>query len=109
MRANNTKPGIGRYTSLREQYKREAQEKQKPKPRYNPPKFPYTYDKGARVSFLESVHTIPFKEIVAPKAIDVPLPEKLLSKIQLSQIFGSSPMYIGCVDQSLSIFSKGVQ
>ena len=109
MRANNTKPGIGRYTSLREKYKREAQEKPKPKPRYNPPKFPYTYDKGARVSFLESVHAIPFKEAVAPKPIDVPLPEKLLSKIQLSQIFGSSPMYIGCVDQSLSIFSKGVQ
>jgi len=109
MRANNIKPGIGKYTSLREQYKREAQEKPKPKPRYNPPKFPYTYDKNARVSFLESAHAIPFKEIVAPKPINVPLPEKLLSKIQWSQVFGSNPMYIGCVDQSLSIFGKGVQ
>ena len=61
------------------------------------------------MSFLESAHAIPFKEIVAPKPINVPLPEKLLSKIQLSQVFGSNPMYIGCVDQSLSIFGKGVQ
>ena len=88
MRANNTKPGIGRYTSLREQYKREAQEKPKPKPRYNPPKFPYTYDKNARVSFLDSIPEIQYKEVAAPHPLEIPLPKKLISERLLSWLLG---------------------
>jgi hypothetical protein len=86
MRANNTKPGVGKYTSMREKYKREAQEK--PKPRYNPPKFPYTYDKNARVSFLDQVQVLPYKEIATPHPLEIPLPIKLLSEMQLLWLLG---------------------
>ena len=88
MRENNIKPGIGKYTSLREQYKREAQEKQKPKPRYNPPKFPYTYDKNARVSFLDSIPEIQYKEVAAPHPLEIPLPTKLISERRLLWLLG---------------------
>lgn len=88
MRANNIKPGIGKYTSLREQYKREAQEKPKPKPRYNTPKFPYTYDKNARVSFLDQIQVLPYKEVDSPKPSDIPIPYSLLSEIQLLWLLG---------------------
>ena len=88
MRANNIKPGIGKYTSMREQYKREAQEKPKPKPRYNPPKFPYTYDKNARVSFLDQVQVIQYKEVAAPHPLEIPLPTRLISEMQLLWILG---------------------
>jgi len=88
MGANNIKPGIGKYTSMREQYKREAQEKPKPKPRYNPPKFPYTYDKNARVSFLDQVQVIQYKEVAAPHPLEIPLPIRLLSEMQLLWILG---------------------
>lgn len=81
MKANNTKPGIGKYTSLRERYKREAQEK--PKPRYNKPTFPYAYDKNARVSFLDQVQVIQYKEIEPPTPREIPIPYSLLSEIQL--------------------------
>jgi len=83
MRANNINPGIGKYTGLREQCKREGQEE------------------------LKSRHNTP--NIDAPEPIDVPLPEKLLSKVQLSQIFRPNPMYVSHIGQPSSIFGNEVQ
>jgi hypothetical protein len=86
MKPNNTKPGIGKYTSLRERYKREAQEKPKQQPRYSKPTFPYTYNKNARVSFLDQVHTLQYKEIEPPTPREIPIPYSLLTEIQLLRL-----------------------
>jgi len=91
MKLNNTKPGIAKYTHLKYQYQRDGQDKPKPKPRYGQPTFPYTYDKNARVSFLDQIQVIPYKE-VTHKEIDpptprkVPIPYRLLNEIQLLRI-----------------------
>ena len=87
MRPNNTKPGIAKYTHLKYQYQREEQHKPKPKPRYGQPQFPYAYNKNARVSFLDTVHTLQYKEIEPPTPRKVPIPYRLLSEIQLLWIF----------------------
>jgi len=84
MKLNNTKPGIAKYTHLKYQYQREEQPK--PKPRYGQPAFPYTYNKNARVSFLDQVQVIQYKEVEPPTPRKVPIPYSLLSEIQLLRI-----------------------
>jgi hypothetical protein len=83
MKPNNIKPGIAKYTHLKYQYQRDGQDKPKPQPRYGQPKFPYTYNKNARVSFLDQVQVIQYKEVEPPTPRKVPIPYKLLSEIQL--------------------------
>jgi hypothetical protein len=77
MRANNTKPGIAKYTHLNE--------RRFPK---KPPRFPYTYDKNARVSFLDQIQVLPYQEVDPPKPSKIPIPYSLLSEIQLLWLLG---------------------
>jgi len=86
MKPNNTKPGIAKYTHLKYQYQYQRGERPKPKPRYGQPTFPYTYNKNARVSFLDQVQVIPHKEVEPPTPRKVPIPYSLLSEIQLLRI-----------------------
>jgi hypothetical protein len=65
MKPNNIKPGIAKYTHLKYQYQRGEQPK--PQPRYGQPKFPYTYNKNARVSFLDQLQALKYQREV-PKA-----------------------------------------
>lgn len=83
MKPNNIKPGIAKYTHLKYQYQRGEQPKPKQQPRYGQPTFPYTYSKQARVSFLDQVQAIPYKEVEPPTPRETPIPYSLLSEIQL--------------------------
>jgi len=64
MKLNNTKPGIAKYTHLKYEYQRDKSE---PKPRYGQPTFPYSYNKNARVSFLDQIQAIKYQREL-PKA-----------------------------------------
>lgn len=77
MRANNTKPGIAKYTHLNE--------RRFPK---KPPRLPYTYNKNARVSFLDQIQVLPYEEVAPPKPSEIPIPYILLSEIQLLWLLG---------------------
>ncbi len=84
MKANSLRPGIAKYTQLKYKYKREEQARcESPKPRYGQPAFPYTYKKNARVSFLNQIQVIQYKEIEPPTPREVPIPYSLLSEVQL--------------------------
>jgi hypothetical protein len=100
MKPNNIKPtGIAKYTSLKYKYEREA----RTQPNYGQPTFPYTYRKNARVSFLDQVQVIPYREldpptprralrqeITPPTPRQVPIPYSLLSEIQLLWILSAT-------------------
>ena len=83
---NNTKPGIAKYTHL------------------NPTRFPKRKEQQptASVNFLDAIATLPFDRTVgwvdSPKASHVPMPEKLLSELQVRRVFGERPMYIFCAN-----------
>jgi len=83
---NNTKPGIAKYTRL------------------NPTRFPKRQGQQASssVNFLATIPKIPFapdfQTINIPKASQVPMPQKLLSELQIRRVFGERPMYICCAN-----------